>query len=52
MDLCAAAITKKVASEYVHNGTCGIFPSVGPVGGCHHVSVREHRTPIDWAEEI
>ena len=23
-----------------------------PLGGTHHVSVREHRTAIDWAEEI
>lgn len=23
-----------------------------PLGGVHHVSVREHRTAVDWAEEI
>lgn len=28
------------------------FAFVEPLGGAHHVSVREHRTAIDWAEEI
>ena len=23
-----------------------------PLGGVRHVSVREHRTAVDWAEEI
>lgn len=23
-----------------------------PLGGTHHVSVREHRTAVDWAEKI
>lgn len=23
-----------------------------PLGGVHHVSVRGHRTAVDWAEEI
>lgn len=43
---------KKVDSEYTRNGTCSIFAFVEPLGGVHHVSVREHRTAIDWAEEI
>ncbi len=43
---------KKVDSEYVRNGTCSIFAFVEPLGGCPHVSVREHRTAVDWAEEI
>ncbi len=43
---------KKTDSEYVRNGTCSIFAFVEPLGGCHHVSVREHRTAVDWAEEI
>jgi hypothetical protein len=43
---------KKVDSEYKRNGTCSIFASIEPLGGRHHVSVREHRTAIDWAEEI
>ena len=43
---------KKVDSEYVREGTCSIFSFVEPLGGNHHVSVREHRTAVDWAEEI
>lgn len=43
---------KKVDSEYVRNGTCSIFAFVEPLDGHHHVSVREHRTATDWAEEI
>ena len=43
---------KKVDSEYVRNGTCSIFAFVEPLGGRHCTSVREHRTAIDWAEEI
>lgn len=43
---------QKIDSEYVRNGTCSIFALVEPLGGTHHVSVREHRTAFDWAEEI
>lgn len=43
---------KKVDSEYVRKGTCSIFAFVEPLGGRHHTSVREHRTAVDWAEEI
>ena len=43
---------KKIDSEYLRNGTCSIFAFVEPLGGRHHVSVREHRTALDWAEEI
>lgn len=43
---------KKADSEYTRNGTCSIFAFVEPLGGMHHVSVREHRTAGDWAEEI
>lgn len=44
--------TKKIDSEYVRNGTCSIFAFIEPLGGTHHVSVRERRTALDWAEEI
>lgn len=44
--------TQKVDSEYIRNGTCSIFVFVEPLGGTRHVSVREHRTAVDWAEEI
>lgn len=43
---------KKIDSEYVRNGTCSIFAFIEPLGGRHHVSVREYRTAVDWAEEI
>lgn len=43
---------KKIDSEYVRNGTCSIFAFIEALAGRHHVSVREHRTAIDWAEEI
>lgn len=43
---------KKVDSEYVRNGTCSIFAFVEPLARVHHVSVHEHRTALDWAEEI
>lgn len=32
---------------YVRNGTVSIFAFVEPLGGVHHVSVREHRTAVD-----
>ena len=44
--------TQKIDSEYVRNSTCSIFAFIEPLGGKHHVSVREHRTATDWAEEI
>ena len=43
---------KKADSEYMRNGTCSIFAFIEPLGGMHHVSVREHRTAKDWAKEI
>lgn len=43
---------KKIDFEYIRNGTCSIFAFVEALAGRHHVSVREHRTAIDWAEEI
>ena len=42
----------KIDSEYIRNGTCSIFVFTEPLMGYRHVSVREHRTSIDWAEEI
>ena len=43
---------RKTDSEYVRNGTVSIFAFIEPLGGTHHVSVIEHRTVLDWAEEI
>jgi hypothetical protein len=42
----------KTDSEYVREGTCSIFAFTEPLGGIRHVSVREHRTAVDWAEEV
>jgi len=46
------ADNKKTDSEYVRAGTCSIFAFTEPLGGVRHVNVREHRTSLDWAEEI
>lgn len=43
---------QKLDSEYIRNGTCSIFAFIEPLCGVHHVSVREHRTAADWAEEM
>ena len=43
---------EKIDFEYVRKGTCSIFAFIEPLAGIHHVSVREHRTAKDWAEEI
>lgn len=43
---------QKTDAEYIRQGTCSIFIFVEPLGGWRHTSVREHRTAIDWAEEI
>ena len=42
---------QKLDSEYVRHGTCSIFVFTEPLAG-RLVSVREHRTAEDWAEEI
>lgn len=39
-------------SEYVRNGTCCIFIFTEPLSGWRHVTVREQRTRIEWAEQI
>ena len=43
---------KKIDDQYIRNGTGSIFAVVEPLGGRHHISVREQRTMKDWAEEI
>ena len=43
---------RKIDSEYIRNGTCSIFAFIEPLGGRHHVSVKEHRRAVDWAQEI
>lgn len=44
--------SQKIDSEYVRNGTCSIFVFTAPLEGIRHVSVLEHRTALDWAEQI
>ncbi len=39
-------------SEYIRKGTCSIFIFTEPLAERRHVSVRERRTRIDWANEI
>ena len=43
---------RKIDSEYVRNGTVSIFAFVEPLGGVHHVSVRGHRTAVDWQRRL
>lgn len=38
--------------EYERNGTANIFMFVEPLGAWRHVSVREQKTAVDWAQEI
>ena len=38
--------------EYKRNGTAEIFMFTEPLGGFRRVSVREHKTGIDWAHEV
>lgn len=44
--------TQKLDSEYVRKGTCSIFVFTEPLVGYRYAHVREHRTAVDWAEEI
>ena len=43
---------EKRDAEYVRNGTIEIFMEVEPLAGKRHVAVTEHRTKIDWAQQI
>jgi len=38
--------------EYIRNGTCSIFVFTEPLAAWRHVSVRERRTRIDWANQV
>jgi hypothetical protein len=38
--------------EYERNGTANIFMFTEPLRGFRTVSVREHKTAIDWATEV
>ena len=43
---------EKVDYEYERNGTANIFRCTEPLNGTRHVHVTEHRTAVDWANEI
>jgi hypothetical protein len=38
--------------EYIRNGTCSIFMFTEPLAGWRHVTICEHHTKIDWANQI
>ena len=39
-------------SEYERNGTATLFMCTEPLRGVRLVSVREHKTAVDWATEV
>ena len=43
---------KRQDDEYVRNGTCCIFLFTEALGGWRHVDAKEHRTRIDWANQV
>ena len=43
---------EKVDYEYERNGMANIFMFTEPLNGTRHVRVTEHRTAVDWANEI
>jgi hypothetical protein len=43
---------QRVDYEYERKGPANIFMFTEPLSGFRHVSVREHKTAKDWAEEV
>lgn len=39
-------------SEYARHGTCSIFLFTEPLNGWRYAQAQEHRTKIDWANQI
>lgn len=39
-------------TEYRRNGTCEIFMFAAPLEGWRRAEVKEHRTAVDWADQI
>lgn len=39
-------------SEYIRNGTCSIFMVTEPLAGYRHAKALEHRTKVDWANQM
>lgn len=48
----AAGRPTRIDYEYERNGTAAIFLFAEPKAGWRNVSVREHRTRLDWALEL
>src|SRR5512136_2195314 len=49
---CAPGRPERIDDEYVRNGVAEIFMEVEPLSGKRHVTVTEHRTRKDWAQQI
>ena len=43
---------EQVDDEYARNGTANIFMFPEPLSGTRHVSITEHRTAVDGANEL
>ena len=43
---------RRVDYEYERNGTASIFMFAEPLAGWRQTTAREHRTKIDWAQEV
>jgi hypothetical protein len=43
---------KRIDYEYIRNGTCNIFVAVEPLRGWRHLSVTDHRTNADFAQQM
>ena len=43
---------QKIDNEYKRCGTCSIFVATQPLTGWHYAHAREHRTAVDYAQEI
>jgi hypothetical protein len=43
---------ERVDNEYIRKGTCSIFLFTEPLGGWRYAHALEHRTKIDWAQQI
>lgn len=49
---CEPGQPERIDDEYVRNGVAEIFMVVEPLAGRRHVTVTEHRTRKDWAQQI
>jgi len=49
---CGPGKPKCFDTEYIRNGTCEIFMFAAPLEEWRRAEVTEHRTRIDWAEQI